>query len=90
MKNKHFHISTISLIVILALVIANAVLCFIFINKPVEIDNFVGSAELNPYPDGLDWLRRLLIYPGLLLSLSALVMFIKSAMAKMLLLLIKS
>ncbi len=82
MIKKHFHISTISLMLILALVIANAALCFILITKTVEVNNFVGPAELNPYPDGLDWLRRLLIYPGLIFSLSALVLFIKSAMGK--------
>ena len=82
MKNKHFHISTISLLVILAAVILNAALCFILITKPVEVDNFVGSPELNPYPDGLDWLRRLLIYPGLVFSLSALALIIKSAIGK--------
>ena len=82
MIKKHLHISTISLIVILAAVTANAILCFIFITKTVEVNNFVGPAELNPYPDGLDWLRRLLIYPGLVFSISALVLFIKSAIGK--------
>ena len=82
MIKKNLHISTLSLIVILAAVTANAVLCFIFITKPVEVNNFVGPAELNPYPDGLDWLRRMLIYPGLVLSLFALALFIKSAIGK--------
>jgi hypothetical protein len=82
MKNKHFHISTISLIVILAAVIITAVLSLIFITGPVEVDNFLGPAELNPYPGGHDWLRRLLIYPGLILTISAIVIFLKSALSK--------
>ena len=82
MKKKYFHISSKSLSIILMLVILNAVLCFLLIKKPVEVNNFVGPAELNPYPDGLDMLRRLLIFPGLVLSLSALLIFIKSAIRK--------
>jgi len=82
MIRSKFHISTISLIVILAALIVTAALCFVFITNPFEVDNFVGPAELNPYPDGLDWLRRLLIYPGLILALSALVIFLKSAVSK--------
>lgn len=79
MKNKYFHISSVLLFVLLIGVIITAVLCFVFIIKPVEVNNFVGFAEENPYPDGLDWLRRLLIYPGLIFSLAAIVVFVKSA-----------
>jgi hypothetical protein len=79
---KYFHISSVSLFMLLFGVIITAVLCFVFIDKPVVVDNFVGPAEQNPYPDGLDWLRRLLIYPGLIFSLTALVLFIKSAVGK--------
>lgn len=79
---KKIHTSTISLFTILFAVIVLAVLCFVFIAKPVEVDNFIGPAEQNPYPDGLDWLRRLLIYPGLIFSLAALVLFIKSTVGK--------
>jgi len=82
MKKNYFHISTYSLIAITIAVIIPAILSFIFIAKPVEVDNFVGPAELNPYPDGLDWLRRLLIYPGLVLTISAVAIFIKSAIGK--------
>lgn len=82
MTKRHFHISTISLIVILAAVMATAALCFIFITKPVEVDNFAGARELNPYPDGLDWLRRLLIYPGLIMAFIAIVIFLKSAASR--------
>lgn len=70
------------MIVILAAVIITAVLSLIFITGPVVVDNFVGPAELNPYPDGLNWLRRLLIYPGLILTISAIVIFLKSALSK--------
>lgn len=61
---------------------ATAALCFIFITKPVEVDNFAGARELNPYPDGLDWLRRLLIYPGLIMAFIAIVIFLKSAVSR--------
>lgn len=82
MKKKYFHTSSVSLFVLLFGVIITAALCFVFIVKPVVVNNFVGSSEQNPYPDGLDWLRRLLIYPGLIFSLAALALFIKSAVGK--------
>jgi hypothetical protein len=79
---KYFHISSVSLFVLLLGVIITSALCFVLITKPVEVDNFVGPVEQNPYPDGLDWLRRLLIYPGLFISFTALVLFLKSAFGK--------
>ncbi len=82
MKKASFRTGTISLLVLLAIVLIPALLCFILITKPVEVDNFVGAPEQNPFPDGLDWLRRLLIYPGLFFSLAALGIFIKSALGK--------
>ncbi len=82
MKKRSIHISTASMLVLLLLVTAISVFCYFYIAKPVEVDNFVGPSELNPYPDGLDWLRRLFIYPGLIISISALILFIKSAFGK--------
>jgi len=70
------------MLVLLLLVTALAVFCYFYITKPVEVDNFVGPSELNPYPDGLDWLRRLFIYPGLFISILAVVLFTKSAFGK--------
>ena len=67
---------------VLAAVILTSILAFIIIDKPVEVDNFVGAGSMNPYPDGLDWLRRLLIYPGLILSVFSVLIFIKSAIGK--------
>ena len=82
MKKNSFHISTVSMLVLLLVVTAIAVTCYIYITKPVEVDNFVGPSELNPYPDGLDSIRRLFIYPGLFISVLALTLFIKSAFGK--------
>jgi len=82
MKKSSVKHSTYILIVIWGLVVVPAILCLILISKPVEVNNFVGPVELNPYPDGLDWLRRLLIYPGLLLTVAALIIFLRSAADK--------
>ncbi|MEO8512354.1 MAG: hypothetical protein ABI543_02215 [Ignavibacteria bacterium] len=82
MKKTYLHTSTVSLLVLLAIVTITAVLSYFSIAKPVEVDNFVGPQGQNPFPDGLDWLRRLLIYPGLIFSLAALGIFIKSAVGK--------
>lgn len=70
------------MLTILAAAIAVSVLSFVLIDKPVEADNFVGAGPLNPYPDGLDWLRRLLIYPGLVLFCFSFIIFLKSVLGK--------
>lgn len=82
MKKKSLHISTRSLAAIFAAVLVNAVLCFILTSQPVVMDNFVGEASMNPYPDGLDLQRRLMIYPGLILSVISILIFMKSAIGK--------
>lgn len=70
------------MLTVLAAIILTSILAFIITDKPVEVDNFVGAESMNPYPDGLDWLRRLLIYPGLILSVFSVLIFIKSAIGK--------
>lgn len=82
MKKKNLHISTKSLAAIFAAVLVNAVLCFILTSQPVVVDNFVGEASMNPYPDGLDLQRRLMLYPGLILSVISVLIFTKSAIGK--------
>jgi hypothetical protein len=82
LKKPELHISSKSLLVLLAAVIIPAVISFIIISRPVEVDIFVGPAAENPFPDGLDWLRRLLIYPGIFLTFVSAVIFVRSASGK--------
>lgn len=82
MKKKNLHISTKSLAIVFAVVLLNSVLCFMLTSRPVVIDDFVGPAELYPFPDGLDWQRRLMIYPGLLLTAISVLIFTKSVIGK--------
>ncbi len=70
------------MLTILAAAIVVSALSFVLIDKPIQADNFVGAVPLNSYPDGLDWLRRLLIYPGLVLFCFSFIIFLKSVLGK--------